>query len=293
MREFLKNKNVRRLLWGAAFVLVMWWAIREDVQILVLREPHEMTELCKTAGAHIYEQVEDVRSFAILSGVFVYPPDTGAKVLEQVIAGENPDSTPPQAGCFPCLQELVVDQYDAVESYYTEPLHGGAGSYGRLGMYVDYTDRTGLYRYSLRDRDQDQEACRPFDELIAFGEKNRGDYWKLALHIRVFLKEYDRLKDALGNRCIVAEPITEFTAPYRVVTGIQKRFRPKTFFGGMHEIIHTNSYVIRQSDQKMLAEANFFSYLFAHLGGTRARCGDYDLPPMTSVLKPAKTLDQK
>ena len=183
-------------------------------------------ELCDTKGGlHVYRTVEDAKGFIL------YPRRSFDK------GSDGPVTDQGRGGCLNCLEYLVRDGFEFVEAPYQAP----EDAYSLRNS--DYARSSGNFRYSLRPRAEG--ACNNYDYLVAFKPS-----------VRSVAEEF---AEQIGDRCLVAEPISNFTARYEFLR--DRIFIEREDYQGRDGFVLRSVDVIRdRRSGEVLVERNYYSY---------------------------------
>jgi len=183
-------------------------------------------ELCDTKGGlHVYQTVEDAKGFIL------YPGRSFDKGLDGPVTDQS------RGGCLNCLVYLVRDGFEFVEAPYQAP----EDAYSLRNN--DYARSSGKFRYSLRSRSEG--ACNNYDYLVA-------TYPPVT-------RVADEFADQIGDRCLVAQPISEFTARYEYLR--DTAFVSREGYQGEDGFVRLSSEIIRDRiSGEVLVEHNYYSY---------------------------------
>lgn len=247
--------------------------------------PEAMQALCDLDAGSSSTPIFNVSGYARLLRV-------DRNSISSLAKGE-PGSPYEIGGCFPCLQELIIDRFEFVETYYQS-----AADRKRIGLekgfdtpdYVfrdQYVSETGLYRYELMSRVRSPEACRPFDDAVerawrhSFSPVHKPD-------LQHFWRMYNELKTDLGDRCVVASRVSELTAPYIFETEVERvGSEPWWLVSGY--IQRERERIVRRKDSAIVAQATAYRYLVHAADGRfhrRSSCGKTKLPDINQILFP-------
>lgn len=238
----------------------------------------KMRIMCeKDAGVRIYKHVANVEGYAIL-------PEDDAPTIEEISAGNASNATM-KGGCFPCFEHLIRDGYEYIETYYIKASERVATR--GFGFRRDYdVNRTGLYRYKLIEREKNPDLCIPYDRMVY---ETRGPA-KLNPSLSdssmgLFARQHLKYEKQMEGKCIYAEPIKQFSAPYL------KRLRAEIVGesnrqGQLYKIRST----VAAADGSLVAEGVAYSRVVGTdlMSIPEARCGNSVLPPITELLQPAR-----
>lgn len=248
--------------------------------------PEEMQVLCELDAGSSSAPIFNVSGYARLLRV-------DRNSVSSLAKGE-PGSPYEIGGCFPCLQELIIDRFEFVETYYQS-----AADRKRIGLekgfdtpdYVfrdRYVSETGLYRYELRRRTRSPEACVPFDDAVerawrhSFSPVNKPE-------LEYFWRMYNELKTDLGDRCVVVSRISDLTAPYAFETEVKRvGSEPWRLVSGY--IQRERERIIRRRDSALVAQATAYRYFVHAADGRfhrRSSCGKTGLPDINRILFPS------
>ena len=184
-----------------------------------------LDELCETRGGlHVYQTVSDAKGFVNMPSRSFGNGEDGAVTDQE------------RGGCRNCLDYLARDSFEFVEAAYSAP---------ELRAYkADYARKSGLYRYSLVPRESG--LCEQYDLMV-----------KLVPPVRLTAEKY---ADAIGNRCVYAQPISAFTAPYQYERNrIMVSYAP---YQGESGFISQRQEAIRdRATGDLVMERNYFSYV--------------------------------
>ena len=184
-----------------------------------------LQELCDTkGGVHVYQTVTDAKGFLLLPiRSFFKGPD--GPVTDQALGG-----------CIKCIGYLARDGFDFVEAQVTLP---------RLAAYkFDFSATNGLFRYSLVDRESG--LCEQYDLVV-----------KLVLPVKAASEKYAQ---ELGNRCIHAQRIYEFTAPYQLERNTILLGGPD-YHGKTGFIVQNQEAIRERASDALVMESNSFLYV--------------------------------
>ena len=248
--------------------------------------PPEMQPFCDAdAGRHI-APIYNVEGYAIVDRMDLHSVEEIAKG-NGLVSGYT-------VGCFTCLPELVEFGFDYVEAPYQSAMdrrYNALAQGEQIPEYIRYrdlyVDETGLYRYSLKARSEAGEQCTAFDGLVkqarrlSYGGATANKVW-----LRVFWQNYNRLKEDLGDRCVVATRIPEFQAPYIYETEVRRvRDIPWRLLAGHVQM--DKETVVERVSRTVLSQSVAYRYL-VHQGGVgfnqRAGCGTSGLPRLHGFL---------
>lgn len=232
----------------------------------------EMRELCTQYGP----PVDD--GFAV--GGYAYSPFQFEKTIGKFKPSSEMTATV-KVGCFPCIQELLIDGYPYIEAFYVyskdlKRLEKASRFQGRskVGRQDGYTTETGWYRYHLVDRKTKPDLCRQYDFIVtpvgydstrSFAEGQARHKAKgVRKNIEPWLQE--RL-DAQG-KCVAIEKIAAPTSRYLVENFDVVQQEIDGLFGkGL--ILRHASIITDRSDGTILASQNSFSYRHSVYHSTR------------------------
>lgn len=183
-------------------------------------------ELCDTKGGlHVYQTVEDAKGF------IVYPQRSFDK------GSDGPVTDQTRGGCLNCLEYLVRDGFEFVEASYKAPVDPT-----RLRN-SDYARSSGKFRYFLRPRSEG--SCNHYDYLVA-------TYPPVTRMAEEFAEQ-------IGDRCLVAQPISHFTASYEYLR--DTTFVSREDYQGEDGFVRLSSEIIRdRMSGEVLVEHNYYSY---------------------------------
>lgn len=248
--------------------------------------PPEMQVLCDADAGRRVTPIYNVEGYAIA-------PRSDLHSLEEIAKG-NVQSSGYPGGCFSCLPELVEYGFDYIEAAYQSAndrrslaLSQGEPVPEYYRYYDQYVDETGLYRYSLKARSEAGNQCDAFDDAVKRARsQSYADTSIVSVELRIFWQEYNRLKDALGDRCVVVKRILEFQAPYIFETEWRraKDIRWHLLAGHAHMVKQS---VFESGSRKIMSQTVVYRYR-VHRGGAgfyqRAACGAGNFPRIHTVL---------
>ena len=185
--------------------------------------------LCETKGGlHVYKTVEAAKGFIL------YPRRSFDKGSDGPITDQGRD------GCLNCLEYLVRDGFEFVEATYHAP-----DDPTRLRN-NDYARSSGKFRYSLRPRSEGM--CNNYDYLVA-------TYPPVTRVAEEFAEQ-------IGNRCLVAQPISDFTARYEFIRN--RNFVNSEDYQGEDGFVEAYHQVVRdRMSGEVLVE--HYQYLYLNL----------------------------
>lgn len=247
--------------------------------------PPDMQPLCDADAGRNITPIYNVEGYAIA-------PRLDLHSVEEIAKG-NAQSSGYPGGCFSCLPELVEFGFDYIEATYqsAEDRRNMALAQGEpipeYYQYRDlYVDETGLYRYSLKTRSEAGDQCDVFDDAVKRARSQSFVNTSINVGLRVFWQEYSRLKDALGDRCVVVTRIPEFQAPYIYETEVRRvRDIPWRLLAGHVQM--DKETVVERSSRAVVSQSVAYRYL-VHQGGVgfnqRAGCRSGNFPKVQSIL---------
>jgi hypothetical protein len=265
--------------------------------------PPEMQVLCDAEGGREVTKIYNVEGYAIARRTDLHP-------IEEIANGVTMTSGQ-WGGCFPCLSELVEQGFDYVEATYQSAegryqiakeerriaMDEGNDLYrnsilSRRSFHDLYSTETGLYRYSLADRLDDNALCSAFDEALRKARIQEG-YFFARPELTMLLRDYRRTRKELGNRCVVATKVDAFKGPYLLETNQSRVLDASWWFLSGYVSKHREALVDRQSGFTAAQAIKFQFHL--HLGGPHFRswssCGSTSLPPLKEIMFSKATED--
>lgn len=235
--------------------------------------PSALRELCESDLQGFVNPVANVEGYAAI-------PYADRISLPKIIAGEGEENFHP-FGCFPCLEELVRDQYAYVESYYVAKEGLQHSYYGSRDM------ETGLYRYTLETRDSEMANCAEFDDWVL--RSRRADVSQSfvpATDLARFRHDYNQYKPLLGERCIVKKRIEKLSAPYVYETR-REVIQPTTWFLIRSNIVRFRAWVYERESRRSVAIEEHYSLVVTTSGESKKSvggCSTERLPPLKKIL---------
>lgn len=225
----------------------------------------EMRELCTEYGPPVDDD--------FVVGGYAYSPFQFEKTIGEFEFSSEMIATV-KVGCFPCIQELVIDGYPYIEAFYVSPkdlkrlekisrfqgLSTVGGQYG-------YATETGWYRYRLVNRKAEPEQCRLYDFIatpVGYDPTRSLAELRAVRKAKWARKSIEaRLQKRLDSqeKCVAVERISAPTSRYLVENFkiVQQEINPLI---GEGLIIRTSSIITDRSIGKMLASQNEFSYWY-------------------------------
>lgn len=223
----------------------------------------ELRELCDQYGPPVGDN--------FVNGGYAYSPFEFKRTMGKFEV--TPEMTANvKFDCFPCIQELLVDEYPYIEVFYvsgkdvkkvermsTFQFPGKAN--GKDG----YVTETGWYRYSLADRKANPELCDFYDyvaEPIVYDPTRSKAEWLAVRKAKALRRRMPvvgkNMLDTHG-KCIAVEKITAPTARYLVenFNVVQQEIDALV---GDGLILREASRVSDRSNGKVLASHNRFTY---------------------------------
>ncbi|MEQ9518359.1 MAG: hypothetical protein RLN89_02850 [Parvibaculum sp.] len=184
-------------------------------------------ELCDTKGGlHVYKTVDDAKGFVL------YPRRSFDKGSDGPVTDQGRD------GCLNCLEYLVRDGFEFVEATYHAP-----EDLTRLRN-NDYARSSGKFRYSLRPRSEGM--CNNYDYLVATYPPVK--------------RVAEEFADQIGDRCLVAQPISDFTARYDYLR--DSFFISREDYQGEDGFVESYHQIVRdRMSGEVLVEHNYYMYL--------------------------------
>ena len=223
----------------------------------------EMRELCTQYGAPVDN------GFAV--GGYAYSPFQFEKTIGKFKASSEMTATV-RVGCFPCIQELLIDGYPYIEAFYVssrdlQHLEKISRFQGRskVRWQDGFTTETGWYRYYLVDRKTKPDLCRQYDFIVApvsydstrsFAEEQA---LRKAKGLRKTIEPWLQEKLGVQEKCVAIEKIVAPTSRYLVENfGVVQQKVGGLVGEGL--ILREASIITDRSDGKILASQNNFSY---------------------------------
>lgn len=216
----------------------------------------EQRDLCDEYGPPIIDEVVAVRGYAHSAVEF-------ERTMEKFTLFPD-QASDLRVGCFPCIQELVVDGYDFIEAYYVSAKDLGrieaASKFQkipRLGGYDLYVTETGWFRYRLVNRASDPELCEVFD--ITLRRKGRDASGILKSRGKLNIQSHWLKKMDVERQCISVEKIPAPSSRYLVenIRVIHQEINGLVD-GGL--ILRNSSIVTDRRDGNVIASEHRFSY---------------------------------
>lgn len=239
--------------------------------------PAEMQALCDQDAGSKITQLYNVDGYSVLPRADLHPIEDITKGIAQ--------HTGEIGGCYPCLKELVEQQFDYVETMYQsaadryELAHQHGSRYSRRWFEDQYPNQTGLYRYQLVDRATSDVLCVPFDEAVKRAAQDHDSPLAKPQNV-VFWRHYLELKDQLADRCVVAKRIDQFEAPIAFTTEKRRMTSIRWRLVAGHVSMYKESVVDHRSGE-VVSRGVVYRYL-VHRGGDRfhriSGCGATGLP---------------
>jgi len=247
--------------------------------------PPEMQILCDADAARNITPIYNVEGYAIA-------PRLDLHSLEEIAKG-NAQSSGYPGGCFSCLPELVEFGFDYIEATYqsAKDRRNIALAQGEpipeYYLFRDlYADETGLYRYSLQARTVAGDQCSAFDNAVKRARSQSHVDTIINMRLKFFWRDYNRLKERLGDRCVVVTRISEFQAPYVYETEWRrmKDIPWRLLAGHVHMV---KERVVERASRKVFSQSVVYRYR-VHQGGVsfirRAACRAGNFPKMQNIL---------
>lgn len=169
-----------------------------------------------------------------------------------------------RVGCFPCIQELVVDGYDFIEAYYVSAKDlrriEAASKFQkipRLRGYDLYVTETGWFRYRLVDRSSDPERCEVFD--VTLRRKGRDASGIPKSRGKIGIPSLQLKKMDVERQCISVERVPAPSSRY-LVENIRVIHQEINGLVGEGLILRNSSIVTDRLDGNVVASEHRFSY---------------------------------
>ncbi|WOF72518.1 hypothetical protein QMT40_000134 [Parvibaculaceae bacterium PLY_AMNH_Bact1] len=246
--------------------------------------PPEMQVLCADDAGRQISRIYNVEGYALA-------PRLDLHSVEEIAKG-NVQSSGYPGGCFSCLPELVEFGFDYIEAAYQSANDRRNMALSKRGQVPEYhfrdqyVDKTGLYRYSLQARSTAGEKCTAFDAAVKMARSQSFVSTSINVGLTVFWRDYNRLKEDLGDRCVVVTHISEFQAPYVFEQEMRRLTNvPWRLLAG--HITTWRERVVNRASGDVVARSTAHRYL-VHGGGARfhrrGACGSSNLPRLHTFL---------